>query len=93
MFSSATVFLSLLCIVDRWKLPGIMDELKRFRISCHRYCSHTTKLLSGVQELLTLDPSAVNAEVNSTIELTLEQLQRKQTVLEELDTKIAPLIT
>ena len=43
--------------------------------------------------MLTLDPFTVNAEVIFTIELTLEQLQRKQTVLEELDTKIAPLIT
>ena len=93
MFSSATVFLSLLYIVDRWMLPGIMDELKRFRISCRRYRSQTTKLLSGVQQLLTSDPFAVNAEVISTIEHTLEQLQRKQTILEELDTKIAPLIT
>ena len=93
MFSSAAVFLSLLYIVNRWTLPGFIDELKWFWISRCKYCSHTKKLLSGVQELLTLDPFTVNAEVIFTIELTLEQLQRKQTVLEELDTKIAPLIT
>ena len=40
--------------------------------------------------LLTVD---ISEEAVSTIELNLEQLQRKQTILEELDAKIAPLIT
>ena len=69
---------------------GVMGELKRFRTSRRGYRSHTTKLLSGIQDLLTVDNSE---EAVSTIELTLEQLQRKQTILEELDAKIAPFIT
>ena len=50
------------------------------------------KLLSGIRELLTVDPSAVNAVVNSAIELALTAAE-ETTILEKLDTKIAPLIT
>ena len=50
------------------------------------------KLLSGIQELLTVDPSAVNAGVNLAIKLALTAAE-ETTILEELDTKIAPLIT
>ena len=42
--------------------------------------------------MITLDTSSINQEALSNIELTIEQLQRKQTILEELDAKIAPLI-
>jgi len=69
-----------------------MDKLKCLRISCRGYRSHTTKLLSGIQELIIMEPSSVNAEAISNIELTLDQLQWKHMILEELDTKIAPLI-
>jgi len=69
-----------------------MDELKRFRTSRQGFCSHTTKLLSGTADLHTVDTSSINQEVVMNIELTIEQLQHKQTILEELDAKIAPLI-
>jgi len=59
-------------------------------ISRRGYRSHTTKLLSEIPTLLTAKDID---ELVSTIKVTLEQLQRKQTILEELDTKIAPLIT
>ena len=79
-----------LCFVIGLASIGVMDELKRFRTSRRGYRSHTTKLLSGIQDLLTVD---ISEEAVSTIELTLEQLQWNQTILEELDAKIAPLIT
>ena len=50
------------------------------------------KLLSGIAHLLTVDTSSNDQEVILSIELPLEQLQCKQTILEELDAKIAPLI-
>jgi len=49
-------------------------------------------LLSVIADLLTVDTSSIDQEVFLNIELTLEQLQCKQTILEELDAKIAPLI-
>jgi len=56
-------------------LIGVMDELKRFRISRRGYHTHTTKLLSGIPESLTA--KYINEELASTIKLTLEQLQQK----------------
>ena len=79
-----------LCFVIGLASIGVMDELKCFRTSRRGYRSHTTKLLSGIQDFLTVD---ISEEAVSTIELTLKQLQWKQTILEELDAKIAPLIT
>ena len=48
---------------------GVMDELKRFQTSRRGYRSHTTKLLSAIQDLLTAD---ISEEAVSTVELTLE---------------------
>ena len=66
-----------------------MEELQRLRTSRRGYRAHTTKLLTGIAELTS------GASDASTEELTLtaiEQLERKQTILEDLDTRIASLI-
>ena len=61
-----------------------MEELQRFRTSRRGYRAHTTKLLTGITDDGPFD--------KMTATLTIEQLQRKQTILEDLDAKIAPLI-
>ena len=66
-----------------------MEELQRLRTSRRGYRAHTTKLLTGIAEL-TSDASDASTEE---LTLTIEQLERKQTILEDLDTRIAPLIT
>ena len=50
------------------------------------------KLVSGIEGLLIIDSYSVNKKLISNNELTLEQLQQKQTILEDPDVKIAPLI-
>ena len=61
-----------------------MEELQRFRTSRRGYRAHTTKLLTGITDDGPFD--------KMTATLTIEQLQRKQTILEDLDAKIAPFI-
>ena len=61
-----------------------MEELLRLRTSRRGYRAHMTKLLSGIADDAHAD--------KLTVPLTVEQLERKQTILEDLDAKIAPLI-
>ena len=61
-----------------------MEELQRLLASRRGYRAHTTKLLTEITDDGPFD--------KMTATLTIEQLQRKQTILEDLDAKIAPLI-
>ena len=65
-----------------------MEELQCLKISHRGYRAHTTKLLTGIAEL-TSDTADSPAEE---LTLTIEQLEWKQTILEDLDAWIAPLI-
>ena len=64
-----------------------MEELQRLRTSRRGYRAHTTKLLTGIAELTSEAADASTEELT----LTMEQLERKQTILEDLDTRIALL--
>ena len=66
-----------------------MEELQRLKTSRRGYRAHTTRLLTGIAEL-TSDTTDSPAEE---LTLTIEQLERKQTILEDLDARIVPLIT
>ena len=66
-----------------------MEELQRLKTSRRGYRAHTTKLLTGIAEL-TSDTTDTPAEE---LTFTIEQLERKHTILEDLDARIAPLIT
>ena len=66
-----------------------MEELQRLRTSHRGYRAHTTRLLTGIAEL-TSDTTDSPAEE---LTLTIEQLEWKQTILEDLDARIVPLIT
>ena len=61
-----------------------MEKLQRLQTSQWGYRVHTTKLLTGITDNGPFD--------KMTATLTIEQLQRKQTILEDLDAKIALLI-
>ena len=65
-----------------------MEEVQRLQTSCRGYRAHTTKLLTGIAELTSEASDASNEELT----LTIERLERKQTILEDLDARIAPLI-
>ena len=70
-----------------------MEELQRLRTSRRGYRAHTTKLLTGIADQATLDTdTSSNKQTAASLTLAIEQLQRKQTILDELDAKIAPLI-
>ena len=66
-----------------------MEELQRLKTSRRGYRAHKTRLLTGITEL-TSDTADSPAEE---LTFTIEQLERKQTILEDLDARIAPLIT
>ena len=70
-----------------------MEELQRLRTSRRGYRAHTTKLLTGMADLLKENAAVpIDNLTAASLALTVEQLQRKQTILEDLDAKIAPLI-
>ena len=66
-----------------------MEELQRLRTLRRGYRDHTTRLLTGIAEL-TSDTTDSPAEE---LTFTIEQLEWKQTILEDLDARIVPLIT
>ena len=61
-----------------------MEELQHFQTSWLGYQAHTTKLLAGITNDGPFD--------KLTVTLIIERLQHKQTILEDLDSKIAPLM-
>ena len=67
--------------------------MQRLRTSRRGYRAHTTKLLTGMADLLKENAAVpIDNLTAASLALTVEQLQRKQTILEDLDAKIAPLI-
>lgn len=70
-----------------------MEELQRLRTSRRGYQAHTTKLLTGITDLLVEGSDAPTDKLaESSLALTVEQLQCKLMILEDLDARIAPLI-
>ena len=70
-----------------------MDELKRLRLSRGGHRSHLTKVIATTSNLLE-KAAETSLTAKEIVSLTsyMEQLQRKQDTIAELDTKILPLI-
>ena len=69
-----------------------MEELSRSKASRRGYRSHITKTYSRIAEITDSTEPTTSVQ-RITLSTALEQLQQKQTLLKELDLKIANRIT
>ena len=65
-----------------------MEELSRWKASRRGYRSHITKMYSRIAEITDLTEPPTDVQ-RITLAMALEQLQQKQTLLKEFDSKIA----
>ena len=70
-----------------------MEEIQRLQASRRGHKSHLTKVLNKANEILKIDHSQANQMALTTLETALEQLTKKQQLIQSLDEKIAAKIT
>lgn len=70
-----------------------MEEMQCLQTLRRGYQAHTTKMLTGITDLLTEGADTPTDKLMAlSLALIVTQLQHKQMILEGLDAKIAPLI-